>query len=136
MKTFEAQLIIKCMDLYGEIILDHFKHPHHYGKLEQPTFSAEDVNPLCGDKVQLDVLLDENGKIVDIGFTGEGCAISQASASMLTDELIGKTLEEASKLHNENIYEMMQVPLSPARVKCALLSLVVLKKGILQFRMR
>ena len=122
------------MDLYAEIILDHYQHPHHAGTLEQPTISAEDSNPLCGDKIRLDLLLDQNGKIIDVGFVGEGCAISQASASMLTDELIGKTIEEAEQLQNEDIYAMVQVLLSPARVKCALLSLATLKKGVLNYR--
>ncbi len=122
------------MDLYAEIILDHYQNPHHAGALEQPTVSAQDSNPLCGDKLQLDLRLDETGRILDVGFVGEGCAISQASASMLTDELIGKTLNEAEQLSNEDVYAMIQVPLSPARTKCALLSLSTLKKGILNYK--
>lgn len=122
------------MDLYAEIILDHYQNPHHAGALVQPTISARDSNPLCGDRLQLDLRLDESGRICEVGFKGEGCAISQASASMLTDELIGKTLVEAEKLSNEDMHAMIQVPLSPARVKCALLSLSTLKKGILHYK--
>jgi nitrogen fixation NifU-like protein len=118
------------MDLYGEIILDHFKNPHHYGRLEHATLSGRDSNPLCGDQIQLDLQTDNEGTIIDVGFTGQGCAISQAGASMLTDELIGKTLYEAVQMQNEDIYEMLKVPLSGARVKCALLALVTLKKTI------
>lgn len=122
------------MDLYGEIILDHYKNPHHHGRIEQPTLWAEDANPLCGDKIRLDVVLDKDGRVSDVGFSGEGCAISQASTSMLTDELIGKTLPEIQNISNENVYEWLQVPLSPARVKCALLGLVVAKKAITLYK--
>jgi nitrogen fixation NifU-like protein len=121
------------MDLYAEIILDHYKNPHHRGKLKNPTFFAEDLNPLCGDKIRLELELDSKQQVEDVAFSGEGCAISQASASMLTDEIIGKSLAEIGKITNENIYEMLQVPLSPARVKCALLSLVVLKKALFNY---
>lgn len=122
------------MELYAEIILDHYQNPHHFGTLSNATFSAEDANPLCGDKLKMDFVIDENGKISDVAFSGEGCAISRASASMLTDELIGKSLEEAGKITSENIFEMIQVPLTPARVKCALLGLAVLKKALLEFK--
>lgn len=118
------------MDLYGEIILDHFQNPHHHGRLERATLSGRDSNPLCGDQIQLDILADAEGTIVDVGFTGQGCAISQASVSMLTDALIGKSLFEAAQMSNDDIYQMLGVPLSPARVKCALLGLTTLKKTI------
>ena len=119
------------MDLYSEIILDHYKNPHNYGSLKNPTLSAEDVNPLCGDKIRIDLKLDSKNKVENVGFSGEGCAISQASTSMLTDELLGKSLKEINKLTNEDIYKMIHVPLTPARIKCAILSLVVVKKAIL-----
>ncbi len=117
------------MELYGEIILDHYKNPHHHGRIEQPTLSVEDSNPLCGDKIRIDLKLGADGTIEDVGFTGEGCAISQASASMLMDEIIGKKFDEAAQFTNDDIYAMLQVSLTPARVKCALLGLVVLKKA-------
>ncbi len=118
------------MDLYGEIILDHYQNPHHHGRLERATLSGRDSNPLCGDQIQLDLQTDQEGIIIDVGFTGQGCAISQASASMLTDELLGKNLFEAIQISNEDIYRMLGVPLTSARVKCALLSLITLKKTI------
>ncbi len=118
------------MDLYGEIILDHFQNPHHHGRLEHATLSGRDSNPLCGDQIQLDLQTDQDGTIIDVGFTGQGCAISQASASMLTDELIGKSLFEAAQMSNEDIYGMLKIPLTTSRVKCALLVLVTLKKTI------
>lgn len=124
------------MDLYGEIILDHFQNPHHHGRLDQATFSGRDSNPLCGDQIQLDILSDQEGTIIDVGFTGQGCAISQASASMLTDALIGKSLFEAAQMSNDDIYQMLGVPLSPARVKCALLGLTTLKKTITLDKLR
>lgn len=118
------------MDLYAENILDHYKNPHHKGKLINPTTAAEDSNPLCGDELKIELAIQDN-KVTQVAFNGKGCAISQASASMLTDELIGKTPEEIAAISNETIYEMLGVPLTPARVKCALLSLVVVKKALL-----
>ena len=118
------------MDLYGEIILDHYRNPHHCGKLEQPSCSARDSNPLCGDMLEFELRLDREGHIADVGFTAKGCAISQASASMLTDELLGKTLEEVKNITNEDMFRMLGVPLTSARVKCALLSLVTVKKAL------
>ncbi len=118
------------MDIYGEIILDHYRNPHHYGRLEKATLSAKDVNPLCGDSIQIDLLIDGNNTIQDIAFTAQGCAISQASASMLSDILIGKSLKFAAQICSEDIYEMVGVPLSPARIKCALLGLSAIKKAI------
>jgi nitrogen fixation NifU-like protein len=118
------------MDLYAETILDHYRNPHHYGRLDHRSLSAKDSNPLCGDMVQFDLLLDKDNRIENVGFTGHGCAISQASASMLTDLLIGRTLEEAVQMTNEDIYQMLGVPLTPARVKCAILSLITFKKAI------
>jgi len=118
------------MDLYGEIILDHFQNPHHYGRLEHANLSGRDSNPLCGDQIQLDLIADREGVITDVGFTGQGCAISQASASMLTDELIGKTLFEAAQMGNEDIYKLLNISLTTSRIKCALLALATLKKTI------
>lgn len=117
------------MDMYAEIILDHYRNPQHYGKLEGATATAYDTNPLCGDKIEIGVRV-KDGIIEETGFIGEGCAISQASASMLLDEITGKSLDAAEKITNEQIYAMLGVPLTAARVKCALLSLVVLKKAL------
>ena len=121
------------MDLYAENILDHYKHPHNKGALEQSTVHFADTNPLCGDKIEMFVLIDNKGMISDIRFEGIGCAISQASASMLTDEVKGKNIQDVSSLCNEQIYDMLGVPLTTNRVKCALLSLVTLKKALALF---
>lgn len=118
------------MDLYAENILDHYKNPHNKGKLENASASFADSNPLCGDKIEIGVRVNEKGVIEDVGFTGEGCAISQASASLLTDEILGKTVAEVKALPNEKVYELLGVPLTTNRVKCALLSLVALKKAL------
>lgn len=116
------------MDLYTEIILDHYKHPKNCGILENPTVRVTEYNPLCGDRIQMDFLLTA-GKIKKVAFSGSGCAISQASTSMLTEVLLEKTPKEIKEMSNETIYEMLQVPISPARVKCALLGLVAAKKA-------
>lgn len=118
------------MDMYAENILDHYKYPRHNGKLEGATMSAYDTNPLCGDKIEVGVVVDDAGVITDAGFLGEGCAISQASASMLMEEIIGKSLMDAVKMENQQVYDMLGVPLTAGRVKCALLSLVTLKKAL------
>ncbi len=115
------------MDLYAENILDHYRNPHHYGHLAQPTVAFDDSNPLCGDKIHLELLIEED-VITDAAFSGEGCAISQASSSMLLDEVIGKSMEELLAMSKEDIFEMVGVPLSTSRVKCALLGFAAMKK--------
>ena len=117
------------MDLYAEIILDHYKNPHHHGRLQKPTVAFDDSNPLCGDKIHIELMV-ENGQIIDAAFIGEGCAISQASASMLMDEIIGKSSVDVLGMTKENIFEMVGVPLSSARVKCALLGFAAAKKAL------
>jgi len=118
------------MDLYSEIILDHFKNPHNAGNLENPDKSATESNPLCGDKIQIDLNLDKEGKITEIAFSGEGCAISQAASSMLTDKVLGMTSKEITSLNHKDIYEMLKVDISPGRAKCALLALETIKKAL------
>ncbi len=115
-------------DLYREIILDHYQHPHNHGTLSEPDISYEDSNPLCGDKIRIDLKVKDN-IVLEVKFSGKGCAISQASASMLTDELIGKSLDEIKKIDKDFVFNMLGIPLSPTRVKCALLSLKVVKAG-------
>ena len=115
-------------DLYRENILDHYQHPHNHGALANPDVSYEDTNPLCGDKIRMDLHV-ENGIITDVKFTGRGCAISQASASMLTDEIKGKPLTYLQHLDKQTIYDLLGIPLSPSRVKCAMLALKVAKSG-------
>ena len=116
-------------DMYRENIMEHFKNPQNKGEMKEPTVLHKEFNALCGDEIQL-MLKIENKKIVDVKFTGHGCAISQASISMLTDEIKGKTLEEAKKLTKEDIFEMLSIPISAVRIKCAILSLDTLKNSI------
>lgn len=118
------------MDLYSEIILDHFKNPHNKGIIKNPTAKAEEYNPLCGDKIKIYLKTDKNGVVTQAKFTGEGCAISQASASMLSEKLIGKTFTQIKKIKNKDIYKMLGIKINMGRIKCALLSLVTVKKAI------
>lgn len=117
------------MDLYSEIILDHFKNPKNKGQITNPTKKAEEYNALCGDKLKI-YLKIAKGKITQAKFDGEGCAISQASADMLTDKLIGKTAAQINKLTPKHIYQMLGIEISPGRIKCALLSLETTKKAL------
>jgi nitrogen fixation NifU-like protein len=116
-------------ELYRENILDHYKHPRHHGKLESPDISYEDANPLCGDVLRMDFKLKE-GRIDQVAFSGHGCSISQASASMLCERVHGMSLEEAKKIGREDVLEMLGIELGPVRLKCGLLALKTLKAGI------
>jgi nitrogen fixation NifU-like protein len=116
-------------DLYRENILDHYQNPRNYGTLDDPDISYEDDNPLCGDVIRIDIKLDDQDRISQVAFSGEGCAISQASASMLTEEIVGKTLDELKQISKDDILDMLGIQLGPVRIKCALLSLKVLKAG-------
>jgi nitrogen fixation protein NifU and related proteins len=115
-------------DLYRELILDHYQHPHNHGEIPDADITYEDSNPLCGDKIRIDIKLKDN-VVQDVKFSGKGCAISQASASMLTDELIGKSLQDIKQLNKQFILDMLGIPLGPTRIKCALLPLKVIKAG-------
>ena len=116
-------------NIYREQIIDLYEHPLNFGSVEQPDFSYEEDNPLCGDVIRIDVRLDEQQRVTEVAWSGDGCAISQASASLLTEEIKGKTLAEIKAFTSEQLLELVGVPLSMARVKCALLSLKVLKAG-------
>lgn len=116
-------------DLYREQIIDLYENPLNYGELDPHDFTYEEDNPLCGDVVRITVRLDEEGRVAEAKWEGEGCAISQASASLLTEEIKGLTLQEVKEFPKETLLELIGVPLSMARVKCALLSLKVLKAG-------
>jgi nitrogen fixation NifU-like protein len=115
-------------DLYRDNIIDHYQNPRNYGTLEHPDVSYEDSNPVCGDELRIDLQVKDN-TVVDARFSGHGCSISQASASMLTEEIIGKTLEEVKQIDKQYLLDMLGIPLGPVRLKCALLSLKVLKAG-------
>ena len=113
---------------YREYILDHYKNPRNFGRIEAPDITHEEYNPLCGDMVGMDFRL-RDGVIEDVMFHGRGCAISQASASLMTERLKGMTLDEARHLSKDDVLEELGIDISPARLKCALLSLKVLKVG-------
>ena len=113
-------------DLYREQILDHYRNPRNHGTLDHPDATFEDTNPLCGDRVRMDVQFVD-GRIADIRFSGRGCAISQATASMLTELAKGHTVEDVRALSKDDVLEEIGIPISPARIKCALLPLKVLK---------
>ncbi len=116
-------------DIYREQIIDLYENPLNFGELDPADFSYEEDNPLCGDVIRIDVRLDDNGRIAEAAWSGDGCAISQASASLLTEEIKGKTLTEVKEFPKEELLDLIGVPLSMARIKCALLSLKVLKAG-------
>ena len=113
---------------YREYILDHYKNPRNFGRIEAPDITHEEYNPLCGDMVGMDFRL-RDGVIEDVMFHGRGCAISQASASLMTERLKGMTLDEARHLSKDDVLGELGIDISPARLKCALLSLKVLKVG-------
>lgn len=115
--------------IYREQIIDLYEHPLNNGRLSSPSFSYEEDNPLCGDVVRIEVRLDESQRVSEVAWDGNGCAISQASASLLTEEIKGLSLDEVKNFSKERLLELIGVPLSMARVKCALLSLKVLKAG-------
>ncbi len=116
--------------IYSDIILDYYRYPRNKGQITNPRIKAKDSNPLCGDVVEIQMQLDGNNKVSEIKFDGHGCAISQASASMLTELVKGKTLDDVRKIAKENVLELIGGELSAVRMKCALLSLKVLKTGV------
>jgi len=115
--------------LYREAILDHYKHPRHKGHLDSPDITHFDHNPFCGDEITLELKV-EDGVVTQAAFDGRGCAISQASASMMTEEIIGKSLEELKGWSKEDILELLGIEIGPVRLKCALLPLKALKAGV------
>jgi nitrogen fixation NifU-like protein len=113
-------------DMYRDYILDHYKNPRNSGELPGATNTYQDTNPLCGDEITMSLLIDGD-QVKDVRFKGRGCAISQASASILTEEIKGKKLDEVRAIDRQHILENLGIPISPARVKCALLGLKALK---------
>ncbi|HWQ22980.1 MAG TPA: SUF system NifU family Fe-S cluster assembly protein [Gaiellaceae bacterium] len=116
--------------LYRELILDHYKNPRNHGLLEPADAQAEGQNPLCGDEVSVSVRFGAGDVIEEIGFDGRGCAISQAATSMLTDLVRGRTAQEAAAMPKEELLEELGIPLTPVRLKCAILGLGVLKLAL------
>jgi len=116
-------------DFYRELIIDRYQNPHFRGELNPNDITFEDSNPLCGDELRIDLRINENDQIVEAAFSGRGCAISLASADMLLEFVQGKSLEDVKRLSKEDILELLGIELGPVRLKCALLSLKVLKAG-------
>jgi nitrogen fixation NifU-like protein len=118
-------------DFYRENILDHYKNPRNHGHIDDPSAIAEGVNPLCGDELAIELKV-EDGIVTDVRYNGRGCAISQAAASMLSDAVKGKPLEELAQIGKDDVLDELGIPLSPIRLKCALLSVGVLKVALNQ----
>lgn len=117
-------------DLYREVIIEHYKNPGYRGTLDPHDISFEDENPLCGDHIRIDLRVDEQNCVREAAFSGHGCAISQASADLLLESIIGKPLDEVKKLTKQDVLDNLGIELGPVRLKCALLSLKVLKAGV------
>ena len=115
--------------LYRETILDHYRNPRNKGRLDPADFTYEDTNPLCGDEIRIDLRV-KDGVVSDIKFDGRGCAVSQAAVSILTEMVEGRPLDEVKAITKDDLLEELGIPVSPARMKCALLGLKVLKAGI------
>jgi nitrogen fixation NifU-like protein len=117
-------------DLYRAEILEHYRHPHNFGTLDEPDVVQEGSNPLCGDRLTLMLGIDEKGTVDEVAFTGRGCAISQASASMLTDRIRGLSLADVAKIGRQDVLDELGIEISPARLKCALLSVDTLRRAL------
>ena len=117
-------------DMYRQQILDHYKNPRNYGELEEATYTHVGENPMCGDTIEMDVVLDDDEDTIEqVAFRGDGCAISQASASMLSEQLVGTSVEELEAMDRDDITDMLGVDISPMRVKCAVLAEKVAQDG-------
>jgi nitrogen fixation protein NifU and related proteins len=116
-------------DFYRDYILDHYRNPRNFGHLEHPDVQAEDLNPFCGDTIRMELNVDDDGTVRDVRFSGKGCAISQASASMLTEGIKGMQLEDVAKLSKDVVLDNVGIGISPTRMKCAMLGLRVLKSA-------
>ena len=116
-------------EMFTEIIMDYYRNPRNFGQLEQSDIAARDTNPLCGDVIEIQLKVD-NSIIKDAKFSGKGCAISQAAASMLTELIVGKSLDEVKALTKDDVLDVLSIPISYVRLKCALLGLKVLKMGV------
>lgn len=117
-------------DLYREVIIERYKNPIYKGNLDPSDIHFEDENPLCGDHIRIDLRVSGDGKVTEAAFSGHGCAISQASADLLLEAVIGKGIDEIKQLTKQDVLDLLGIELGPVRLKCALLSLKVLKAGV------
>jgi nitrogen fixation protein NifU and related proteins len=117
-------------DLYREVIIERYKNPIYKGELDPSDIHFEDENPLCGDHIRIDLRVGADGKVSEAAFSGHGCAISQASADLLLESVVGKSLDEVKQLTKQDVLDLLGIELGPVRLKCALLSLKVLKAGV------
>ena len=121
--------------LYSDILLDHFRHPRNYGSLDAPDISNEQFNPLCGDRIRLELRFEQS-RVSAARFKGDGCAISTAAASLLTELVLGKNLEELTNVPNEQLISALESNIQPARLQCALLPLQALREGLMDYKRR
>jgi nitrogen fixation protein NifU and related proteins len=121
------------MNLYQEELVEHYKNPSNKKQLENPSFDVVQHNPSCGDQIAMQGII-KDGTVVDLGFNGAGCVISQAAASMLTELCMGKSVEDLAKITAHDIQQLVKIPLGPTRLKCALLCLQVLQAGLAQVK--
>jgi len=117
-------------ELYREVIIEHYKNPAYKGHLDPHDYAFEDSNPLCGDHIEITLRVDGNGNVAEAAFDGHGCAISQASADLLIESIIGKPVEDIKSFNRQHVLDLLGIELGPVRLKCALLSLKVLKGGL------
>ena len=120
----------KMDDLYREVIIERYKNPAYRGELEPHDISFEDENPLCGDHIRIDLRVDSGGKVAEAAFSGHGCAISQASADLLLEYVIGKSIDEIKQMKKDVLLDLLGIELGPVRLKCALLPLKIIKAGV------